>query len=325
MTSQMGGNKPKNCGKTAGASGRERIDSPGNDLAAKQAVAKYISTIINKLVNVWTPARATLLFSEAEVIELCLRAREAFWSSPMLAKIDPPCYVFGDIHGQYEDLLAELHHIGYPPKTKLVFLGDYVDRGPFSTECAMLLFALKVRYPNEVILVRGNHESRPVTMHYGFYTECERRYSKKVYDAFMDAFCAMPICALIGNVILGMHGGISEEISSLDQIECIRRPYEIPIFGLPSHFTWSDPDKEVVDYEDSPRGAGRLFGETALTNFLNLHNLKLVVRGHQVVKHGFDFFGEKKLVTIFSAPNYKKRNVAAVMHVSANFVSFFIY
>ncbi|CEF63070.1 Calcineurin-like phosphoesterase domain, apaH type and Serine/threonine-specific protein phosphatase/bis(5-nucleosyl)-tetraphosphatase domain-containing protein [Strongyloides ratti] len=240
-------------------------------------IAKMLNGYISRLVDLWTPGRSTFLFNEAEVVELCLRAREAFWASPIVAKIEPPCHVFGDIHGQFEDLLAELHHIGYPPKVKLVFLGDYVDRGPFSIECAMLLFALKVRYPNEVVLVRGNHESRPVTMHYGFFIECERRYSKKVYDAFIDAFCAMPICVLIGNTILGMHGGISDEISSLRQLELMRRPYEIPIFGVASHFTWSDPDSESAGFDESPRGAGLLFNEKALTDFLNIHNLQLII------------------------------------------------
>lgn len=160
-------------------------------------------------------------------------------------------------------------------------------------------------------------------MHYGFFIECERRYSKKVYDAFIDAFCAMPICVLIGNTILGMHGGISDEISSLRQLELMRRPYEIPIFGVASHFTWSDPDSESAGFDESPRGAGLLFNEKALTDFLNIHNLQLIVRGHQVVKNGFEFFADRKLATIFSAPNYKKRNTATVMFISKQFVSYY--
>uniref|UniRef100_A0A0N5BYL0 Serine/threonine-protein phosphatase n=1 Tax=Strongyloides papillosus TaxID=174720 RepID=A0A0N5BYL0_STREA len=311
------GNFKSNNGNSVMVKGASGVGN--DDLHSKQSVAKNMNNFINRLTNLWTPARATLLFSESEIIELCLRARESFWASPMLAKIDPPCHVFGDIHGQYEDLLAQLHNIGYPPKSRLVFLGDYVDRGSFSIECAMLLFSLKVRYPNDIILVRGNHESRPVTMHYGFYTECERRYSKKVYDAFMDAFCSMPISVLIGNTILGMHGGISEDISSIQQLEQMSRPYEIPIFGPASHFTWSDPDPDSGGFDESPRGAGFLFNEQALAEFLNLHNLQLVVRGHQVVKNGFEFFGERKLATIFSAPNYKKKNTAAVMYVSKQF------
>lgn len=124
-------------GKTTGLSYSDEMHS-------KQGIAKMLNGYISRLVDLWTPGRSTFLFNEAEVVELCLRAREAFWASPIVAKIEPPCHVFGDIHGQFEDLLAELHHIGYPPKVKLVFLGDYVDRGPFSIECAMLLFALKV-------------------------------------------------------------------------------------------------------------------------------------------------------------------------------------
>lgn len=107
---------------------------------------------------------------------------------------------------------------GFPPQSKYIFLGDYVDRGPFSIEVLMLLFAYKILYPEEVTLLRGNHESRPVNMQYGFFLECKRRYSPVLYEHFQYAFYCMPFCARVEKRILCMHGGISEDLTDFKQV-----------------------------------------------------------------------------------------------------------
>lgn len=249
---------------------------------------------------------------------------------------------------------------GFPPQSKYIFLGDYVDRGPFSIEVLMLLFAYKILYPEEVTLLRGNHESRPVNMQYGFFLECKRRYSPVLYEHFQYAFYCMPFCARVEKRILCMHGGISEDLTDFKQVchfflldsmnlcmfqlDKIERPCDIPDLGVLADLTWADPDPLISGYEDSPRGAARIFGPDALKNFCRILGLELIVRAHQVsiflqkfsykigkfqvVEDGYEFFADRHLVTIFSAPNYcgQFNNAACVLVVSADLVcSFSIY
>ncbi|CEF65373.1 Calcineurin-like phosphoesterase domain, apaH type and Serine/threonine-specific protein phosphatase/bis(5-nucleosyl)-tetraphosphatase domain-containing protein [Strongyloides ratti] len=288
-----------------------------------QEAKNWICDIVNRLFNDWIPHIAPAFFTEVELIELCYRGRESFWQEKGIIKVTPPVTIVGDIHGQFQDLKAILIHNGCPPEQKYVFLGDYVDRGPFSIECITLLLALRILYPDNVILLRGNHESQPVNMHYGFFEECKKRYSTSLYEAFQRAFNCLPFCANIGGKILCMHGGITNEINSLKELELIDIPCEISELGVLAELTWADPsnDKKHPFYCESPRGAGHLFGPLALNDFLNLHKLNMVVRGHQVVQDGYEFFGDKRLATIFSAPTYTgtHKNFGAIMHVSNNF------
>ncbi|KAF1759988.1 hypothetical protein GCK72_008233 [Caenorhabditis remanei] len=265
----------------------------------------------------WTPPLCQKLFTEKELIELCYRARENFWKSNVKLELCAPVKICGDIHGQYEDLLALLELNGWPPETKYLFLGDYVDRGPFSIECISILFAYQILYPDKVFLLRGNHESRPVNMQYGFFLECRKRYSNALYDAFQLAFYCMPLCAVVSDKIICMHGGISEDLVDLKQLEKVERPCDIPDIGVIADLTWADPDPNVQMYAESLRGAGRIFGAEAVKKFLKLHNLELIVRAHQVVNDGYEFFADRQLVTVFSAPFYcgQMDNAAAVMTV----------
>uniref|UniRef100_A0A1I7U9N0 Serine/threonine-protein phosphatase n=1 Tax=Caenorhabditis tropicalis TaxID=1561998 RepID=A0A1I7U9N0_9PELO len=279
-------------------------------------VIKWLQTIIDRL-KWWSPGHCQKLFLEAELIELCYRAREQFWKSPIKCDVDAPVNICGDIHGQFEDLLAMFELTGWPPEKKYLFLGDYVDRGPFSIEVITLLFAIQVLHPDKIYLLRGNHESRPVNMQYGFYLECRKRYSEKLYDAFQLAFYCMPLCAVVSKKIICMHGGISEDLIDLSQLEKIDRPFDIPDIGVIADLTWADPDDKILGYGGSPRGAGRSFGPEAVKKFLAMHNLEMVVRAHQVVMDGYEFFADQKLVTIFSAPAYCGQfdNAGVVMKV----------
>ncbi|CAG9540021.1 unnamed protein product [Cercopithifilaria johnstoni] len=181
-------------------------------------VKAWIQTVVDKLTKEWEPAKCQSLFTESELIELCYRAREMFWMQPPLIELNPPINILGDIHGQFEDLIALFTLNGFPPNKKYLFLGDYVDRGPYSLEVIVLLFAYKVLYPDTVTLLRGNHESRPVNKQYGFYVECTRRYSVVLYECFQFAFYCMPFCARISKTIMCMHGGISESLVNFSQV-----------------------------------------------------------------------------------------------------------
>jgi serine/threonine-protein phosphatase PP1 catalytic subunit len=232
---------------------------------------------------------------EVKIRQLCLKARELFLQQPMLVELDSPVTICGDIHGQYEDLLRHFDKCGYPPDTNYLFLGDYVDRGKFSLESICLLLAYKVKYPENIFLLRGNHECASINRIYGFYDECKRRYNIKLWKTFTDCFNCLPIVALVANTILCMHGGLSPDLSNLDQIREIPRPFEVPDDGLVCDLLWSDPDEDIVGWGDSDRGVSYTFGRDVVKGFLEKHNLSLICRAHQVVEDGYCFFEQRRV------------------------------
>ncbi|PKA50973.1 Serine/threonine-protein phosphatase PP1 [Apostasia shenzhenica] len=242
--------------------------------------------------------------SEAEIRHICVEARRIFLSQPNLLQLRAPIKVCGDIHGQYVDLIRLFECGGFPPASSYLFLGDYVDRGKQSLETICLLLAYKIKYPDKFFLLRGNHEDAKVNRVYGFYDECKRRFNVRLWKIFSDCFNCLPVAALIDDKIFCMHGGLSPELDSLSKVEEIERPTDIPDNGLLCDLLWSDPNPNIQGWGNSDRGVGCTFGADKLSEFLNKNDLDLICRGHQVVEDGYEFFGERRLVTIFSAPNY---------------------
>ncbi|KAI9731398.1 MAG: hypothetical protein M1834_005304 [Cirrosporium novae-zelandiae] len=202
-----------------------------------------------------------------------------------------------------------------------IFLGDFVDRGYFSLEALTLLLCLKAKYPGQVTLVRGNHESRQITQVYGFYEECSSKYGNAgVWRACVQVFDFLPLGACVDGKVLAVHGGLSPEIRTVDQIRVIARAQEIPHEGAFCDLVWSDPE-DVETWAVSPRGAGWLFGDKVATEFNRVNGLDLIARAHQLVNEGYKYhFKDKDVVTVWSAPNYCYRcgNVASIMHVAAD-------
>eukprot|EP01126_Amoeba_proteus_P042670 TRINITY_DN4647_c1_g1_i2.p1 TRINITY_DN4647_c1_g1~~TRINITY_DN4647_c1_g1_i2.p1 ORF type:complete len:339 (-),score=54.81 TRINITY_DN4647_c1_g1_i2:309-1253(-) len=274
----------------------------------------------------WAEECLTRLFKcqclqEEEVKKLCVKAREILQKEENVQPVSLPCTLVGDIHGQWYDL-EELFAIGgVPPNTNYVFLGDYVDRGYYSIETVSLIIGLKVRYPDRIHVLRGNHESRQITQVYGFYDQCLKQYgSPNVWKYFTDLFDFLPLSMLINNKIFCVHGGLSPSISTLDHVRCLDRFQEVPHDGPICDLIWSDPD-DRMGWGTSPRGAGYTFGSD-ITRGWNLTNgLTLTVRAHQLVMEGFNYTHDQQLLTLFSAPNYCYRcgNRAAIMEVHENF------
>jgi serine/threonine-protein phosphatase PP1 catalytic subunit len=223
---------------------------------------------------------------------------------PVLLEVSAPVNICGDTHGQYNDLLRLFEFGGRPPKTNYLFLGDYVDRGKQSLETICLLLCYKIKYPDKVTLLRGNHESSVTNRIYGFYDECKRRYNVKLWKSFTELFNFLPVAALIDDKILCMHGGLSPDLKSINNITEIQRPTDIPDTGLLCDLLWSDPDKEATEYDENDRGVSVIFGEKVVTDFNKKNDLDLIIRAHQVVDDGYEFFANRQLITIFSAPNY---------------------
>jgi len=206
------------------------------------------------------------------------------------------------------------------------FPGDYVDRGLFSVETISLLVCLKLRYPQRVHLIRGNHESRGVTQSYGFYTECARKYgSAQVWHYFTDMFDYLTLSVVISNQIFCVHGGLSPSIHSIDQIKVIDRFREIPHEGPMADLVWSDPDPDHDDFSLSPRGAGYTFGAQVVKKFLEVNAMSHILRAHQLCQEGFQVLYEDRLSTVWSAPNYCYRcgNMASVLEVGEKGERFF--
>ena len=208
------------------------------------------------------------------------------------------------MHGQYYDLLRLFEYGGFPPDANYLFLGDYIDRGKQSLETVCLLLAYKIKYPENFFLLRGNHECASINRIYGFYDECKRRHGIRLWKIFTDCFNCLPIAALVDDKILCMHGGLSPELNKILTINNIVRPTDVPDTGLLCDLLWSDPDKEVTDWGDNDRGVSFTFSEDIVRKFNNKNEIDLICRAHQVVEDGYEFFCQRQLVTLFSAPNY---------------------
>ena len=260
--------------------------------------------------------------TQEEIKFLCTKSLDIFMEEPVLLEISAPVNICGDTHGQYNDLLRLFEFGGRPPKSNYLFLGDYVDRGKNSVETMGLLLAYKIKYPNNVFLLRGNHESEIINHVYGFYDECRKRYNLKIYKLFSDCFNWLPISAIVDDKILCMHGGISPDLTSLDKIRKIVRPTEVPDKGLLCDLLWSDPDKNVDGWGSNERGVSVTFNENIVNKIVDDLDIDLICRAHQVVENGYEFFADKKLVTVFSAPNYCNQfdNAGGMMLVDENLI-----
>ena len=242
--------------------------------------------------------------TEVELKYLINTSKKIFIEQPTFLDLETPITVCGDTHGQYPDLLRLFDLGGYPPDTNYLFLGDYVDRGEQSIETICLLLAYKIKYEENFFLLRGNHECGSINRIYGFYDECKRRYNIKMWKNFVDLFNCLPIAACIDDKIFLVHGGLSPELKNIDEIKKIMRPTDVPEEGLLCDLLWSDPENSGKEWGVNDRGVSVTFNVKVLEKFLENNELDLLCRAHQVVEEGYEFFGDKKLVTVFSAPNY---------------------
>ncbi|KAG6820813.1 hypothetical protein H0H93_011107 [Arthromyces matolae] len=270
------------------------------------------------------------LLHEALLREICEKTKEVLMRESNVVHVSAPVTVVGDIHGQFYDLIEIFRIGGYAPNTNYLFLGDYVDRGLFSVETISLLTCLKLRYPDRVQLIRGNHESRAVTQTYGFYTECVRKYgSSHVWTYFTDMFDFLTLSVVIDDRIFCVHGGVFLRPSLEDG--------EIPHEGPMADLVWSDPDPEKEDFAISPRsafkfnleplslipcfsGAGYTFGSGVVHKFLQQNDMSHILRAHQLCMEGYQQLFDRLLSTVWSAPNYCYRcgNSASVLEVGPN-------
>jgi serine/threonine-protein phosphatase 2B catalytic subunit len=254
--------------------------------------------------------------AKEELVKLVTDTNKIFKNEGNLIYLQDPLSVVGDIHGQYFDSLKILEIGGNPENTKYLFLGDFVDRGSFSIEVLVLLYSLKVSFPETIHMLRGNHECRQMTTFFNFRTECLYKYDQEVYDMFMDSFDLMPLACVINGKFIAVHGGLSPELKTLDDINRLERFKEPPKQGLFCDLLWSDP----VDNDDGicenifrvndVRGCSYFYGNEAVGKFLEQNNLLSIIRAHEAQLDGYKMHawtGKSDfpvVITIFSAPNY---------------------
>lgn len=280
-----------------------------------------VNNTISKLTKALKSAPGTLInIPEQDIKSLIVKTKEIIVKQPILLELEAPINILGDIHGQFYDLLRMFEFGGYPPEANYLFLGDYVDRGKQSIETICLLMAYKIKYPENFFLLRGNHESETVNRLYGFYDECRRRYSLKLWKVFTDLFNWLPVAAIIDDKIFCVHGGLSPELNTVDQINLINRPSDVPNSGMLCDILWSDPCDKTNSWDDNDRGVSFVFSKDIAKKFVKKNNLDLIVRAHQVVQDGYEFFAERTLVTVFSAPDYcgEYTNSGGMMIVDEN-------
>jgi serine/threonine-protein phosphatase PP1 catalytic subunit len=168
--------------------------------------------------------------------------------------------------------------------------------------------------------MRGNHEAAAINRIYGFFDECKRRFSIKLWKAFNDVFNCLPLGATIDDKIFCVHGGLSPEFNKPSQMNAIKRPTDVPDTGLLCDLLWADPDRDIAGWGENDRGVSYTFGPDIVEKFLKDHDFDLVVRAHQVVEDGYEFFADRQLITLFSAPNYcgEFDNAGGMMVVDAD-------
>lgn len=286
------------------------------------------------------------LLSAAEVSRLCDMTLEVLKSQEMVLRLRAPIKVYGDIHGQFLDLMRLFARYKAPSDGEggdidsmdYLFLGDFVDRGAFSLETVCLLFSLKVKYPTQIHLIRGNHEDPTINAIYGFRDECRRRLNEEPEDPescwnkFNRAFEWLPVGAVIEDKILCLHGGIGGSVHSVAEVRTMQRPLyvaQIPQTPFEQRITdllWSDPsDNDSVpgvtaNETRDPDGTGRIvkFGPDRVEEFLEKNSpLSMIIRAHECVMDGFERFANGRLITVFSATDYcgHHKNAGALLFV----------
>ncbi len=294
--------------------------NPQNNVLQVNGSQIDIEELIQRLLDAGYSGKRTknICLKNSEIATICAKAREIFLSQPPLLELSPPVKIVGDVHGQFGDLIRMFTKCGFPPAANYLFLGDYVDRGKQSLETILLLLCYKIKYPENFFLLRGNHECANVTRVYGFYDECKRRCNIKTWKLFIDTFNTLPLAAIVAGKIFCVHGGLSPVLNSMDEIRNVNRPTDVPDFGLINDLLWSDPSDALNEWEDNERGVSYCFNKLAINKFLARFGFDLVCRAHMVVEDGYEFFNDRSLVTVFSAPNYcgEFDNWGAVMSVS---------
>ncbi|KAF8811200.1 Metallo-dependent phosphatase [Phlegmacium glaucopus] len=262
--------------------------------------------------------------TEQQALYILDQATAVFSKEANMVTVKSPVTICGDIHGQYYDLMKLFEVGGSMEESAYLFLGDYVDRGDFGIECLLYLYARKIWSPNRLIMLRGNHECRHLTEYFTFKRECLHKYSETIYEACIRSFCSLPVAALVDGRFFCVHGGISPELMTLNDLTTLNRFQEPGSHGLLCDLLWADPitnfghENETGQgvpagtqfLNNATRGCSFFYTFDAVTKFLERNSLLTVIRGHEAQDAGYTMYRKTpkrnfpSVITIFSAPNY---------------------
>lgn len=284
--------------------------------------------------NFWTTADRNTL--STVIVKLCVEAEIIFKKEPRCVKLNSPCYVLGDIHGNFHDLMIYERILWRKAPTciseNFLFLGDFVDRGDHGLECILYLLSFKIIAPERFTMLRGNHELRNIQAVFTFQRECFEKFGKacgqNIWDSINKVFDVMPICAVIDESIFCAHGGIPTSLTKLEELNSIPIPLPEPENQSPAawEMLWNDPvsGNEFGEYAEmlrltsgsnafnnlqgflpnTKRGTAYYFSEEAVNKFLQVNNLTHIIRAHEVIPPGYQFHMGGKVITIFSSSRY---------------------
>ena len=236
-------------------------------------------------------------------------------------KVPNELVIIGDLHGDIESLLSILHSISFKqflsnPDNKLIFLGDYIDRGSDSAGVLQTIFYLKIRYPDSVILMCGNHEAidRFYCSTHTLPEELHQRYGLKssfIYEKLFSLFKLLPKVVIIEDHLLITHGGLPTAIDERDFLDLVIKDDN----DITEEILWNDPRSDIPDNQDwckSRRGYGRHFGINITKKYLAFTQTKLLLRSHEPC-HGFRIDHDNLVLTLFSSKeSYQKFDVAYI-------------
>ena len=259
------------------------------------------------------------LLKQDVILEILNKVEKIFSEEPVLIDVPSGVHVVGDIHGNIDDLLRIFDQTGYPPEEKFVFLGDYEDRGKYGLEVLILLFSLKVKFPEHIFMIRGNHEILHVSENYGFHYECQTKYTSTLFYHIHQVFNKLPFVALIAKRIICVHGGISPQLQKIKTLRNMTKCADLSENSLLSDILWSDPREIDKEFVNSDRGIGYYFNSTALKNFLKANKLDLLIRSHELCNgYNFPYQDTEQCITVFSNTDYVgRKNDSSIINVSS--------
>ena len=227
-----------------------------------------------------------------------------------LIRLDPKgeALVIGDLHGDLDSLQkilesnSNLRKLNTDPHCSTIFLGDYGDRGSQSVEVYFTILRLKMTYPNQVILLRGNHEGPEnlIASPHDLPLQLENRFGEKGSDAYVALrrlFDFLPNSLIVPSHFLMVHGGISQSIKNVHDLEFTG---SLDNHNLLEELLWNDPSDQQEGVSPSPRGAGFLFGKDVTNTVLSNLGVKILIRGHEPAEEGYKIDHDGKVLTLFS-------------------------
>jgi len=279
-----------------------------------------IEKILQKTEEIIKNADALEEFVEDRLSQLKEEKKKSFRKNGGIILDEKSRYaVIGDIHGDLETLKNILKKVSETIQTDyIVFLGDYVDRGPKQIEAIVTVLLLKDLYSEKTIILRGNHEPLPelTPFPHDFPLQLLRRYGqrgKKLYQGFLSLFEELPYVLIIKDEAIMLHGGPPTDLNKAENIEhYFALDRETPPFPLLEEVLWNDPSEDIEYRAPSPRGAGWLFGKKVTESALKIANAKVIIRGHEPADKGYKLNHNGKVLTLFSrkGPPYNNQNAA---------------